>query len=74
MVERLIKKKGFFWKKLSLSLVFTCLLKTLWEKEKLLVMFSTYLENFLPFSSNWKLSFANSFSLEASKTCCLGKG
>ena len=36
-------------------------------------MFSTCLENFLPFSSNLKLSCANSFSLEASKICCLGK-
>ena len=36
--------------------------------------FSTHLENFLPFSSNLKLSSANTFSLEASKICCLGKG
>ena len=52
------------------------LLKTLWEKEKLLVIspfptvFSTHLENFLSFSSNLKLSSANSFNSEASKTCC----
>ena len=54
----------------------TSLLKTLWEKEKLLVMsnfsffhsvFFTCLDNFLPFSSNLKLSSANSFSLEESK-------
>ena len=50
----------------------TSLLKTLWEKEKLLVrstMFSTRLDNFLPFLSNLKLSSANSFSLEESKIC-----
>ena len=53
----------------------TSLLKTLWEKEKLLVtsnfsfspVFSTHSEDFLPFSSNFKLSSANSFSLEVSK-------
>ena len=37
-------------------------------------VFSTLLENFLPFSSNSKLSSANSLSLEESKICCLGKG
>ena len=36
--------------------------------------FSTHLENFLPFSPNWKLSSANSSSLEESKICCLRKG
>ena len=36
-------------------------------------MFSTLLENFLPFSSNLKLSSENSFSLEASEICCLVK-
>ena len=59
----------------------TNLLKTLREKEKLLVraispfhtLFSTVLENFLPFSSNLKLSSANSISLEESKICHLGK-
>ena len=57
-------------------------LKTLREKEKLLVtsnfsffpVFSTYLENFLPFSSKLELSSAKSFSLEESKICRLGKG
>ena len=57
-------------------------LKTLKEKEKLLITsnfsFSHsvfyLLENFLPFSSSLKLSSANSFSLEESKICCLGKG
>ena len=60
----------------------TNLSKTLWEKEKLLVksnfsfshsVFFILLENFLPFSSNLKLSSANSFSFEESKICCLGK-
>ena len=60
----------------------TSLLKTLWEKEKLLVTsnfsFSDSvfypLDNFLPFSSNLKLSSANSFSLEESKICHLVMG
>ena len=60
----------------------TSLLKTLWEKGKLLVkeqfllfpVFSTRFWNFLPLSSNLKLSSSNSFSLEESKICCLGKG
>ena len=34
-------------------------------------VFSTHLDNFLPFSSNFKLSSANSFSLEESKICHL---
>ena len=37
-------------------------------------VFSTHLESFLPFLSNLKLSCANSFSLEVSKICHLGKG
>ena len=37
-------------------------------------VFSTHLTNFLPFSSNLKLSSAKSFSLEESKICPLGKG
>ena len=60
----------------------TGLLKTLWEKEKLLVksnfsffpVFSTLYENVLSVSSNLKLSSANSFNLEESKICRLGKG
>ena len=36
-------------------------------------VFSTCFENFLPFSLNLKLSSANSFSLEESKICHLGK-
>ena len=37
-------------------------------------MFSPYLESFLPFSSNLKLSSAIAFSLEGSKIYRLGKG
>ena len=37
-------------------------------------VFSTLLENFLPYSSDLKLSSANSVSLEESKICRLGKG
>ena len=36
--------------------------------------FLPVLENFLPFSSNLKFSFANSSNLEECKICCLGKG
>ena len=37
------------------------------------VLFSTLLEDLLPFSSNLKLSSAKSFSLEESEICHLGK-
>ena len=37
-------------------------------------VFSTRLDNFLPFLSNLKLSSANSFSLEESKICLLVMG
>ena len=37
-------------------------------------MYSTFLENFKPSSRNLKLSSANSFTLEESKICHLGKG
>ena len=56
-------------------------LKMLWEKDKLLVtsnfsfshsVFYPF-ENFLPFSSDLKLLSVNSFSLEESKICNLGK-
>ena len=57
------------------------LLKTLREKEKLLVMsnspfsmFSICLENFLSFSSKLKLLSANSFGLEDSQNLLVGKG
>ena len=60
----------------------TSLLKTLWEKEKLLVtsknspfptVFTNILDNFQLCLLNFKLSSANSLSLE-SKICCPGKG
>ena len=66
----------------NLRVCSTSLLKTLLEKEKLLVtsnfsfshsVFHPFGE-LLPFLSNMKLSSANSFSLEESKICCLGKG
>ena len=44
------------------------------EQFLLFPVFSTHLENFLPFSSNLKFSSANSFSLEESKICHFGKG
>ena len=37
-------------------------------------LFSLQVENILLFSSNLNLSSANSFTLEESKICCLGKG
>ena len=58
------------------------LLKTLWKKEKLLVTSNLCFSHSVsyPFgelselSPKLKLSFANSFRLEESKICCLGKG
>ena len=61
----------------------TSLLKTLRKKGEIarkraisafLIVFSTRLENFLPFQSNFKLLAANSRSLEESKMCRLRKG
>ena len=60
----------------------TSLLKTLWEKEKLLIIsnFSFPPSVFYPFGElssifiKIELSSANSFSMEESKICCLGKG
>ena len=58
------------------ALVFICLqyksLKTLWEKEKRAIspfptLFSTLLNDFLPFSLTLELSSAKSLSLEDSK-------
>ena len=60
----------------------TSLLKTRWEKEKLLItstlsffptVFTMHLENFIPFSTNLKLLSANS-ELKLSKICHLGRG
>ena len=70
--------KPFPNKPLILRVCSGSLLKTLWEKEKLLVtsnfsfshsFFSTHLENFSPFSLNLKLSSAKSLSLEESNIC-----
>ena len=81
--EWLLHLNPFLNKPSFLRVCSTSLLKTLWELDKLLVtsnfypfprVFSTLLENFLPYLSNLKLMSANSFSLEESKICCLGKG
>ena len=68
------------------ALVFKCLLDKSFENTPgegeiahyeqflLFAVFSTCLESFLPFSTNLKLSSANSLSLEESKICCLVKG
>ena len=52
----------------------TSLLKTLREISPFPTVFSTRFENFLQFLLNLNLSSANSFSLEKSKICRLGKG
>ena len=81
---------GFLHKELTTSQtrpVFTCLQYKSFENttgkgeiarnEQFLLLptvFSTYFGTFLPFSSNLKLSSANSFSLEESKVCRLGMG
>ena len=69
------------------ALVFTCLQYKSFENnvgkgeiarnEQFLLfptVFSTHLENFLPFPSNLKLLSTNSFNLEDTKICRLGKG
>ena len=69
-------------KALFLHVCSTSLLKTIWEKEKLLIMsnFSFFQSIFYPMgelstiSSSLKLSSANSFSLGEFKICCSGKG
>ena len=38
------------------------------------IVFSTLFEDFLPFSSNLKLSSANSLNMKVSKICHLGQG
>ena len=43
------------------------------EQFLLLPVFFNFSEGFSPCSSNLKFSSANSFSLEDSKICCLGK-
>ena len=65
---------------LFLCVCSTSLLKTQGKGEiasnkqfPLFPVFSTLLENSVPFSSNLELLSANSFSLEESKICCLRK-
>ena len=73
--------KPFPNKPLILHVCSASLLKTLCEKEKLLVTSNfSFSQYFLPFQrtfhrflSNSKLSSANSFSLEESKICRLGR-
>ena len=85
--KSVIRKRVNPFQKKPFSLWFcsTNLLKTLCEKEKLLVTgdFSfphsvfypfRHLQNSLPLSSNLKLLYANFFSLKESNICCLGKG
>ena len=69
-------------KPLYLHVCSTSLLKTLWEKEKLLVtsnfsfshsVFYPFREKFFYFHQILKLSSANSLSLEGSKICLSGK-
>ena len=68
----------WFWRVCS-----TSVLKTEWEKEKLLMpskfllfpqCFLPFLENYLPFSSNSKLSSANSFQFGRVQHLSFGKG
>ena len=62
------------------ALVFTCLKYKSFENTvgkgeiAFPTVFSTPLENLLPFSSSLKLLSAKSLNLEESKTCRLGKG
>ena len=73
---------SFSSKRWFLRIYHASLLKTLWEKEKLLVMsnFSFFhcvfypFGGFQPFSSNMKLSHGNSFSFEESEFCRVEKG
>ena len=81
-----LQKKPIFYaftkQALVLNVCNTSLLKTRWEKEKLLIMsnfsfslsISFHLDHFLQFTSNLKLLSADSFSLEESKICHLRKG
>ena len=56
----------------------TSLLKTLWEKEKLLLTEIAHIEQFLLFQQSFllfgELLTANSFKFEMFKICPLGKG
>ena len=82
LIKILLRYNPFPYKPWFLCVCSTSILKTLLEKEKLLIMsnypfpsvFSTCSVYFVPFSSNMKLSSAKSSSLEESKICCMGKG
>ena len=47
---------------------------SLWAISPFLTVFSNQLKNFIPFSSNLKLSSANSFNLEGVQNFLFGKG
>ena len=47
---------------------------SIWAISPFPTVFSTHLHNFLPFSTNIKLSSAKCFRLEESKICCLVMG
>ena len=61
-----------------LSVDCTCLLKTLWENEKLLIRTNFSFSHSVFYTSgelsSLKLSSVKSFKLEETKFCCLGKG
>ena len=69
-------------KPLFLRVCSTSLLKTLSKREiacnEQFLLFpqclQTHFENFLPFSSNFKMSSANCLRMEEAKICDLGKG
>ena len=84
----LVKLKAIADNKLNIAKMTISLLdrvelrKLCWNRRKcwlpvfspFLTVFSTFLENFPPFSLNVKLLSAISFSLEESNICYLGKG
>ena len=77
-----VKYQGHVSQKMGVSSLQYKFFETLWEKEKLLLtskfcfptVFRIPLENFPLFSLKLKLLSSNSFSLEESKICGLGKG
>ena len=62
-----------FYFDLLVTMFFKRFFFSLYKIKGLSTVFSTGLENLLPFSSNLKLSSADSLRLEESKICCLGK-
>ena len=83
ILQDLIRLNPFPNKFLVLRVCSTSLLKTLWEKQKLLVtsnfsfshsVFYLFRElSVLSFSTNLKLSSSKSFNLDEAKICRLGK-